>query len=128
MQKTAITTAVALLLATGCTVAPQRHATLVDYQQPGYSQGQYRQDDRECNDLARQRPSTTADGAVGGLLAGVLLGAIVGNAYGDTGHGAAYGAALGTASGGLHGAADSATTYKQIVRNCMIGRGYRVLD
>lgn len=123
-----ITICAAIVLATGCAVEPQRHATLVDYQQPGYDQAKYRQDDLACNDLARQRASTAASSAAGGLLAGVLLGAIVGNAYGQTGHGAAYGAALGTASGGLHGAADDAITYKQIVRRCMVGRGYVVLD
>jgi len=119
---------VAMLFATGCAVAPPVHHTLVDYQLPGYDHQKYLRDNAECNQIAAQRGSDAASGAVGGLVAGALLGAIVGNAYGDTGHGAAYGAALGTAGGGLQGAASDASAHDRIVRDCMTGRGFRVLD
>ena len=118
----------AVLLATGCAANQSTHRTLVDYQAPGYDHQKYLRDNADCNQIASQRESDAANGALGGLVAGALLGAIVGNAYGDTGHGAAYGAALGTASGGLQGAASDGSAHDRIVRDCMTGRGFRVLD
>ena len=38
------------------------------------------------------------------------------------------GAAIGAVSGGASGAAHGAESQIQIVRNCMAGRGYRVLN
>ena len=107
-----------------------QHRTMVDYQQPGYDYDKYRADNADCNALARQRPvgETAGQGAVGGLVLGAVLGGIVGNAGGDTRHGAAYGAALGTVSGAAQGAAEGVSRQTRIVRECMIGRGYRVLD
>lgn len=106
------------------------HQTLVDPAAPGYDAGRFATDNSECNTLARQRSvgGAAADGAVGGALAGALLGGIVGHAYGETGAGAGYGAALGGATGGLQGAGQAALTQDQIVRECMRGRGYRVLN
>ena len=98
------------------------HKTLVDTYAPGFDYARYSADNEECNKLSAQRP--VGDAAVGGLLAGALLGALVGAAYHDTGYGATAGAALGTASGAAQGVA----TQQQIVRECMRGRGYRVLD
>ncbi len=107
-----------------------QHRALVDYQQPGYDYDKYRADNADCNALASTRPvgDNVAQGAVGGLVLGAVLGGIVGNAGGDTGHGAAYGAALGTVSGAAQGAAEGVSRQTNIVRECMIGRGYRVLD
>lgn len=127
MKTTAATLAIVLAV-TGCATPPREHRTLVDYHVAGYDHQQYWADNAQCNELANTRGGKATDGAVGGLLAGALLGGIMGNAYGQTGHGAAYGAALGTTSGALQGAAADRTTHERIVRECMRGRGYTVLD
>ena len=125
------TIAICAALVVGCAAPqPQGHRTLVDTYAPGFSHEQYRADIDQCNSLSAQRPvgASAADGAMGGLLVGALFGALVGSAYGDTGYGAAYGAALGTTSGAVQGAASGVETQRSIVRECMRGRGYRVLD
>lgn len=130
--------ACATSLVAGCAPAPvahqptswRVHQTLVDPASPSHDPTRYEIDNEECNGLAAQRPvgQATADGAVGGLVVGALFGAIVGAAYDDVGYGAAYGAALGTATGAVQGAAAGVSTHQTIVRECMRGRGYRVLD
>lgn len=123
--------AICATLVAGCAAPqPQGHRTLVDTYAPGFSYEQYRTDMDQCNSFAAQRPvgESAANGAVGGLVVGALFGALVGSAYHDTGYGAAYGAALGTTSGAVHGAASGVEAQKSIVRECMRGRGYRVLD
>ena len=124
------TTAICAALSVGCATQPQGHRTLVDTYAPGFSHEQYRVDMDQCNGFAAQRPvgESAANGAMGGLVVGALFGAIVGSAYDDTGYGAAYGAALGTTSGAVQGAASGVEAQRSIVRECMRGRGYRVLD
>ena len=106
------------------------HQTLVDPSSPSHDPTRYEIDNEECNALAAQRPvgQATADGAVGGLLVGALFGAIVGSAYDDVGYGATYGAALGTTTGAAQGASEGIQRHDNIVRECMRGRGYTVLD
>jgi hypothetical protein len=106
------------------------HRTLVDPKAEGYDPAQYERDNAECNRLGNKRSvgQNTADGAVGGLLVGAALGAVVGSAYNDTGYGAAYGAALGTTTGAAQGASEGIQRHDNIVRECMRGRGYTVLD
>lgn len=117
----------AALLCAGCATQQSdgswsAHRVLVDTGAPTYSERQYIIDSEECSRFTAQRP--VGDAAVGGLVTGALLGALVGAAYHDTGYGATAGAALGTASGAAQGVA----TQQKIVRECMRGRGYRVLD
>ena len=115
-------------LLTGC--ATTQYGSMVDPYAPGYDHARYLQDKAQCIEIANQRPASDAagNGALGGLVIGTLFGAIVGSSYGETGSGAAYGAALGTASGAASGAANGAQVYAHIVRECLRGRGYRVLD
>lgn len=130
MKTKAITAALVVTLVAGCAAQPQGPRTLVDTYAPGFSYEQYRTDMDQCNGFAAQRPvgTSAANGAMGGLVVGALFGALVGSAYGDTGYGAAYGAALGTTSGAVQGAASGVATQQSIVRECMRGRGYRVLE
>ena len=130
MKTKATITAICAALSVGCATQPQGHRSLVDTYAPGFSHEQYLVDIDQCNSLAAQRPvgASAANGAMGGLLVGALFGALVGSAYGDTGYGAKYGAALGTTSGAVQGAASGVEAQKHIVRECMRGRGYRVLD
>lgn len=89
-------------------------------------------DIQECQMLAEQAAGNTAAetaigtgvGAVIGGAAGAVAGAIAGNA--------AMGAMIGGAAGGVSGATkqgfDSDNNYKHAYKNCMAGRGHRIIE
>ncbi len=85
----------------------------------------YESDLRECQAYAEQlNPAEhAAGGAVAGALFGAVLGAIVGNH--DL---AAQMAGVGAVSGAASGGGEGANAQKNIIRRCMSGRGYRVLN
>lgn len=91
----------------------------------GVNMTNYEQDLRECQTLAEQRDPTKQ--AVGGAIAGALLGALISAAAGG-GYSRNSGAAVGAVAGGAAGAGSGVEAQISIVRNCMTGRGYRVLN
>jgi len=103
----------------GCS-APQ---VVIDKQ--GVDVSKYEQDLAECRGYAEEveTGSATAKGAVGGAVVGGAVGAILGgrrSAEKLGGVGAVTGAA---------GAGSSASRGKnQVVKNCLRGRGYKVLN
>ena len=116
MRKTVLALA---LLASGCA----SYTPVVDMR--GVDRRTYAADLDECQGYATQRSAggTAAAGAVAGAVFGALLGAAIGNhslAQRGAGVGALYGVAGGAAAG-----ADSQI---DIVRRCMHGRGYAVLN
>ncbi len=105
---------------------------VVDFKASRNTSQAYDQNLRECQALAEQSGSPVEDAAVAGVGAaalGAALGAISGAILGGgAGTGAAAGAAIGgtagVAGGGVAGVADQRT----IVRNCLRGRGYAVVE
>ena len=90
----------------------------------------YEWDLSECGAIADQNAQghRAATGAAGGALWGAGLGALLSWIFGGSaGTGAAAGAVLGGVSGGASGAGAAAGDYETIYRNCMLGRGWRVL-
>lgn len=118
MRITAIFAVVGVLA--GCAVRPTYYVPVVDLR--GGSQDQYNVDVAECHVLARQRPSG-GDGAATGAVAGALLGALIA----PDGYKGAF-ARDGAVFGGLGGASRALSGRERIVRNCVSGRGYSVLD
>ncbi|MCC7257232.1 MAG: glycine zipper family protein [Gammaproteobacteria bacterium] len=108
---------VALLLA-GCSGAT---GPIIDTK--GVDMTRYRQDLAECETYADQVSTGRAvgKGAVGGAAVGAAIGAIAG---GDAGKGAGIGAVSGGAQSARHADREKAG----VVRNCLRGRGYRVLN
>ena len=82
----------------------------------GIDEAQYQQDLSDCRAVA-------AEGAAGGAIIGGILGAIFGNS-GTAGRMAGGGAVIGAAGK----AGDAEQEKSQVVKNCMRGRGYRVLN
>ncbi len=122
---------VAVLLA-GCAVAPvaQYDYSLIDPK--GVDMAQYQQDYAECAALANQtRPEDRAvAGAAGGAAFGAVFGALLGAAICGSdcaGQGAGIGAATGVAQGAAAGAGSGMQEQQQVLRNCLSGRGYRVI-
>lgn len=110
---------IALLLA-GCASS---NRVIVDPQ--GVNQAQYQKDLAQCRQVADQVQTgrDTGEGAVGGAVIGGLLGAIFGNS-----HSAAVGAGAGAVVGGAGKAGDAQQEKEKVLKNCMRGRGYRVLN
>ncbi len=93
--------------------------------QRGVDSTRYASDLAECQQYAQQRDP--AGQAVAGALAGAVLGALIAAAAGarfSTGASARVGAVSGAAGAGAHGVQSQV----DIVRNCLRGRGYSVLN
>ena len=89
----------------------------------GVNMAVYQQDLRGCRQIAEQVDNKGGAGAIGGAIVGALIGAAIGNS--DT---AQKLAAVGAVSGGAKGAKNSKREKDLVVKNCMRGRGYRVLN
>ena len=122
MKTTAIILSAAILA--GCAHTGAHYAPLVDQRTAG---GNYSHDLAECQSYATQRAGAT-EGAVAGAVFGALLGVAllaVGGGRGGWGNEAA---AVGAVAGGLQGAAAGEGTQRDIIKRCMAGRGYSVLN
>ena len=116
---TAMLTLIALA-AVGCASKP-----IVDMK--GVNRAQYDQDLSEC----RQYQSEVAVGqkAAGGAVAGAAVGAAIGVIWdGHDGHTVARDAGTGAVLGGAGGAGSGVREKDEVVKNCLRGRGYRVLN
>lgn len=107
------------LLAAGCAA----RKPLVDMK--GVDEAQYKVDLAECEQYAEQAPGP-GGGAAGGAIIGGAIGYGIGRAVGindpsTLGRG-------GAVAGGARGAGSGARSRRQVLSNCLKGRGYRVLD
>ncbi|MEJ2415372.1 MAG: glycine zipper family protein [Exilibacterium sp.] len=91
----------------------------------GVSMQQYLQDKAECETYAEEVSiaASAGTGAARGAVLGGAIGAIFGNA-----NTAARGAGAGAVSGGAGGASKAEREKLRVVKNCLVGRGYRVLN
>lgn len=114
--------AVPLLALAACQSNPKQRV-IVDTK--GIDPAVYEQDLAECSTLSDQaKPgSSAARGAVGGAVIGGALGAIFGDSR-SAGRMAGGGAVIGGASQAGAGYSER----DRVLRNCMSGRGYRVLN
>lgn len=62
-----------------------------------------------------------------GTVAGAAVGSVFGAIIGDSGT-AQRGAGVGAVSGGMRGVGNGLGEREQVIRRCLIGRGYRVLN
>jgi len=92
----------------------------------GVDMTHYQQDLAECRDYADQvrAGEKTAKGAASGGVVGGLVGAIAG---GST-EAAARGAGVGVVTGGARGASEGERDKVHVVKQCLRGRGYKVLN
>lgn len=89
----------------------------------GVDMQRYERDRAECEVYAQQVSTGTAvgKGAAGGAAVGAAVGAIAG---GEAGRGAGIGAV----TGGARSAQIADREKADVVKNCLRGRGYRVLN
>ena len=97
----------------------------------GYNRWDYEIDYNACQKIADQVPtgSSIAAGAGVGAGIGALAGLIVGVAFNvNPAELAGFGAAMGGLQGASIGGAEAVKSKREIIKNCMIGRGYNVLN
>ena len=126
ITRKAIFAAALALLILGCAQQPigTWSKPLVDMK--GVDQAKFDQDYSECVAYAFQTPGPgtgAATGAVAGALAGALAARIVDRDL-NRGQFARIGAVTGAAGGAVGGAQNEAN----VVKNCLRGRGYNVLN
>lgn len=108
---------IAAAVLSGCAAHP---GPIVDMK--GVSQADYERDLAECERYAAQ--INPAAGVARGAAAGAAVGAAAGAVVGNPGRGAG----LGAVSGGAESARLNDRERRRVVKNCMRGRGYRVLN
>ena len=91
----------------------------------GVNLAQYNQDLLECENYADevQIAQKAASGAVAGAAIGGVFGAVIGNS--DT---AKRGAGVGAVGGGARGVGEGIRERERVIKSCLRGRGYRVLN
>lgn len=89
----------------------------------GVDMSAYNQDLAECETYSTQVSTGKAvgKGAAGGAAVGAAVGAIAGGSAGK-------GAGIGAVTGGAQSARISDREKAEVVRNCLRGRGYKVLN
>lgn len=116
-MKQAIALLAVLVLLAGCTTTDE---IIID--KKGVDMARYDQDLAECRSYANevQTGKKVATGAASGAAVGGLIGAITGNA--------GKAAGVGAVGGGARGASEGSRSEVQVVKNCLRGRGYRILN
>ena len=91
----------------------------------GVDMSRYQQDLAECRGYGSEVKTSEkgARGAVSGAVVGGAVGAIV-----DGSEGAGRGAGVGAVTGGAKGISQGEREEVQVVKRCLRGRGYRVLN
>ena len=119
-MKYPIAALLAMFALTACTTTDE---IIID--QKGVNMAAYQQDLAECQGYSEsvETGEKAAVGAASGAVVGGLIGAITGGSSG-----AAKGAGVGAVGGGARGVSKGAETEVQVVKNCLRGRGYRVLN
>ena len=117
-----------VMAATGLAGCADTYRPIVDTD--AVDRATYERDLADCRDFAR-RADPAADAVKGGVIGGAIgaaVGAVVGALTGNVGRAAAIGAAGGATGGVLRGGLRGGARQKRIIRRCLRGRGYRVLD
>lgn len=109
------------VLVVGCTTSRN---VIID--RKGVDMNRYRQDLAECERYAEEvrKGEKVARGAGSGAVVGGAVGAIVG----DSRDSAVRGAGVGAVTGGARGLSAGEREEMQVIKRCLRGRGYRVLN
>ena len=115
-----------ILLISGCTTTGDGlPSTRVITDTQNIDMVAYQKDLYECRQYASQVNvgSNALAGLIGGALIGAALGAAIGNS--DT---AERGAGVGAISGVTEGTSEALSEQDKVIKNCLLGRGYKVLN
>jgi hypothetical protein len=111
----------AALLLGACTTTDE---IIID--RKGVNMARYEADKAECEAYASE--VKTAEKAARGAAGGAVVGGAIGAIAGGSRDAAARGAGIGAVSGGARGVVEGERTQMEVVKRCLRGRGYRVLN
>ena len=92
----------------------------------GVNMARYEADKTECESYADE--VRTGEKAARGGASGAVVGGAIGGIVGDSSDAAARGAGVGAVSGAARGLSEGERDKVQVVKQCLRGRGYRVLN
>lgn len=117
-----LTSAVVLILLVGCATTPRgaNYTPVVDMKDK--DSAAYSTDLTQCSKYANERAGAAAGAAVGALLVGLLGAALAPSGYRN------QVARQGVILGGVAGAGNAVETQETIIKRCLAGRGYNVLN
>jgi hypothetical protein len=113
-----------LLLALPLSACTTTNEIIID--KKGVNMARYAADKAECEAYADE--VLVAEKAARGAASGAVVGGAVGAIVRDSSEGAARGAGVGAVTGGARGLAEGERQKVQVVKRCLRGRGYRVLN
>ncbi|MEI7530725.1 MAG: glycine zipper family protein [Betaproteobacteria bacterium] len=116
---------ITLTILVGCANTGSNFKPIID--QKGINMVVYENDLTDCQALSTDTSSAGKKAAMGATGA-AAVGALVGVITGDSGKAALQGAGIGAIVGGLSGGAGGMKEQESIIRKCLAGRGYRVLN
>jgi outer membrane lipoprotein SlyB len=108
---------IGVALAAGCAAHPD---PIVDMK--GVNVAQYEEDLAQCKSYGDE--VKVEQGILKGAATGAVVGGVVGAIDGNTGRGAGYGSVAGGTKSGVRNQREK----EQVVKRCMRGRGYQVLN
>jgi outer membrane lipoprotein SlyB len=120
MKKASIAMSILVVGISACTTTDE---IIID--RKGVNMAQYEKDLAECRGYAAE--VKTGEKAVRGAASGAVVGGAVGAVVGDSDD-AARGAGVGAITGGARGVSQGEREEVQVVKRCLRGRGYRVLN
>jgi len=126
IQKIKIYSTLLVFLTASCaTTGDGLPSTRVITDTQGVDIQKYNQDLYDCRQYAAQ--VNVGGDALAGLIAGAIVGAAVGAAIGNSDT-AERGAGLGAVSGVTEGASEALSEQDVVIKKCLLGRGYKVLN
>ena len=105
----------------GCTTTDE---IIID--RKGVDMARYAVDKAECEAYADEVRS--GEKAVRGAASGAVVGGAIGGIVGDSSEAAARGAGVGAVTGAAQGLSQGERDKVRVVKQCLRGRGYRVLN
>jgi len=114
-----------LSLLIGCSNMGSNYSPIID--KKGIDEAKYEQDLAECQNLSTEAQGAGMDGAKK-AAGGAVVGALIGLVGGSNSTGIAQAAGVGSVIGGASGLYSGNAEKQNIIRRCLSGRGYRVLN
>lgn len=118
-----LTAILALTLTVGCAHRGQNYVPIVDMRTSDPRTLQI--DVEDCQAYARKRPDAASAAVVGAVLGAVLMAVMAG---GNRSHNPGFWTAAGAATGAAGAANGAQGTQEDIIKRCLAGRGYSVLN
>ncbi len=112
---------VAAFLLAACTTTDE---VIID--RKGVDMARYAADKAECETYADE--VRTGEKTVRGAASGAVVGGAIGGIADDSSEGVARGAGVGAVTGAARGVAEGERDKVRVVKQCLRGRGYRVLN